>query len=588
MVAPAGRFDVVGVLSQYKTSVPYIGGYQLMPRVPSDIISNGPIIETYPEETELTANSVTLEWKTINPGTSRIRYGITRNYELGVVEPDDDLRTLHNVTVSGLNTATIYNMQAFSVAGADTSFSSNIISSTTSTFPTTGEISVYFNKNVNTSVSSGVDANENADFTSLVIQRINNANHSIDVALYSLSGTVGANIATALVNAKNRGVKVRVIGEYDTRTTAPWSTLTNNGIPYINDTFGNNDGSGLHHNKFFIIDYRGGAADSIWVISGSWNPTDPGTDDDRQNLVLIQDVALAGAYTVEFEEEWGSNTDTPNSTNSRFSSRKFNNTPHNFVIGGDKVQSYFSPSDGTTNKIGKTLGKAEKSINASLLTFTRLDLADTVIAVKNRDKKTRFILSNNTDSGTQYFYLQSNGVDIRLKGFTTGYLHHKYAIVDAEPIGFTPYVITGSHNWSSSAENSNDENTLIIQDDQVANFYLQEFAARYYEAGGTDVIVITDVDEKNEYVPSTFSLDQNYPNPFNPVTKIRFEVPHSQKVELTVFDILGRKVRELYNGIAPVGIFTIDFKADDLASGMYIYQLKTENLSISRKMVLLK
>ncbi len=588
MVAPAGRFDVVGVLSQYKTSLPYIGGYQLMPRVPADIISNGPIIETYPEETELTSSSITLEWQTINPGTSRIRYGVTKNYELGVVEPDDDLRTLHNVTVTGLNTATIYNLQAFSVADTDTSFSSNIISSTTSAFPTTGEISVYFNKNVDASVSSGVDANENADFTSLVTQRINNANHSIDVALYSLSGTVGANIATALVNAKNRGVKVRVIGEYDTRTTAPWSTLTNNGIPYINDTYGSNDGSGLHHNKFFIIDYRGGVADSMWVISGSWNPTDPGTDDDRQNLVLIQDVALAGAYTVEFEEEWGSNTDTPNSVNSRFSSRKFNNTPHNFVIGGVKVQSYFSPSDGTTNKIGKTLGNAQKSINLSLLTFTRIDLADTVIAVKNRGRKTRFILSNNTDSGTQYFYLQSNGVDIRLKGFTTGYLHHKYAIVDAEPLGFTPYVITGSHNWSSSAENSNDENTLIIQDDQIANFYLQEFAARYYEADGTDIIVITDVDDKNGYVPSTFSLDQNYPNPFNPVTKIRFEVPHSQKVELTVFDILGRKVRELYNGIAPVGIFTIDFKADDLASGMYIYQLRTENLSISRKMVLLK
>ena len=93
----------------------------------------------------------------------------------------------------------------------------------------------------------------------------------------------------------------------------PWTTLTSNGIPYINDAYGINDGSGLHHNKFFIIDYRGGAPDSVWVIMGSWNPTDPGTNDDRQNLVLIQDVALAGAYTVEFQEEWGSNTDTPNS-----------------------------------------------------------------------------------------------------------------------------------------------------------------------------------------------------------------------------------------------------------------------------------
>jgi phosphatidylserine/phosphatidylglycerophosphate/cardiolipin synthase-like enzyme len=569
--------------------LPFIGGYQLMPRIPADIISDGPIIEKYPEEIDLTSNSITLDWSTINPGTSRIRYGITTNYELGVIEPDNDLRNLHNVTVSGLNAATIYNLQAFSVANSDTSFSSNIISSTTSTFPTTGEIQVYFNNTVNTSVSSGVNANANSNFTDILIQKINNAKQSIDVALYSLSGTVGANIATALVNAKNRGVKIRVIGEYDNRTTAPWQTLISNGIPYINDAYGNNDGSGLHHNKFFVIDYRGGSPDSVWVIMGSWNPTDPGTNDDRQNLVLIQDVALAGAYTVEFQEEWGSNTDNPNSQNSRFGSRKLNNTPHNFVIGGVKVQSFFSPSDGTTFNLGKTLSKTQRSINGALMTFTRRDLADTVIAVKNRNKKTRLVLSNNTDSGTQFSYLQSNGVDIRLKGFTSGLLHHKYAIVDAEPFGYTPYVITGSHNWSSSAENSNDENTLIIQDNQVANFYLQEFAARYYEAGGTDSInTITGADKNTNTVPTKFSLLQNYPNPFNPVTTIRFEVPLSQKVELNVFDILGRKVKELYNDIAPVGVLSVEFSANDLASGMYIYQLKTKEFSISKKMVLLK
>ena len=589
MVAPAGKFDVEGVLSQYKTSIPFIGGYQLMPRVPGDIISEGPIIAEFPAETKLTSNSITLSWSTINPGTSRIRYGTTTNYELGIIEPDDNIRTDHNVTVSGLLTATIYNLQVFSVANSDTSFSGNIISSTTSAFPTTGEINVFFNKNVNTSVSSGINAKGNADLTNIVIQKINNAKRSIDVALYSLSGSVGANIASALVNAKNnRGVKIRVIGEYDNRNTAPWSTLTSNGIPYINDSYGNNDGSGLSHNKFFIIDYRSGAPDSVWVISGSWNPTDPGTNDDRQNLILIQDVALAGAYTVEFEEEWGSNTDTPNPQNSRFGSRKFNNTPHNFVIGNVKVQSYFSPSDGTTSQIGKTLSKAQGSINGAILTFTRRDLADTVISVKNHGRKTRIVLSNNTDTGTQFAYLQSNGVDIRLKGFTTGLLHHKYAIVDAEPLGYTPYVITGSHNWSSSAENSNDENTLIIQDDAIANYYLQEFAARYYEAGGTDSInIVTSVENKLE-IPAHFSLLQNYPNPFNPSTSIRFTVPKTQRVQLGVYDILGREVRTLYNDIAQAGIITVEFNAAGLASGVYIYRLKTENFIESKKLIIMK
>ncbi|QQS38039.1 MAG: T9SS type A sorting domain-containing protein [Ignavibacteriales bacterium] len=588
MVAPAGRFDVVGVLSQFKTALPFIGGYQLMPRIPSEIISDGPIIEKFPEEVDLTSSSITLEWHTINPGTSRIRYGLTTDYELGIISPDDDLRTIHNVTISGLNTATIYNVQAFSVAGTDTSFSGNLVSSTTSASPTTGEMNIYFNKNVNTSVSSGINANENADFTSILINRINNAKRSVDVALYSLSGGVGASIATALVNAKNRGVKVRVIGEYDTRTTAPWTTITSAGIPYINDRFGNNDGSGLHHNKFFVIDYRGGAADSVWVLTGSWNPTDPGTNEDAQNFLEIQDVALAGAFTLEFNEQWGSNTDTPNSVNSRFGSRKLNNTPHNFIVAGRKIQCYFSPSDQTTLQIGKTLSKSEKSINSSILTFTRRELADTVIAVKNRGNKARVILSNNTDTGTQFAYLQSNGVDIRLKGFSSGLLHHKYAIVDAEPFGFTPYVITGSHNWSSSAENSNDENTLIIQDAQTANFYLQEFAARYYEAGGTDSIyIITSVVDELE-IPKHFSLSQNYPNPFNPTTTIKVAIPVTQEIQLDVFNVLGEKVRTLYNGLANAGILTVEFDASNLSSGVYFYRLNAEQFSEVKKLLLLK
>lgn len=587
MPAPAGRFDVVGVLSQFKPSLPFIGGYQLMPRMPQDIISLGPIIEKFPEETALTSNSITLEWSTINPGTSRIRYGRTTNYELGVVEPDNNLRTVHNVTVSGLNNATIYNLQAFSVANSDTSFSGNIISSTTSAPPTTGTINVYFNKSVNTSVSTGLNANGNSDLKSILIQRINNAKRSIDVALYSLSGSVGSDVANAIVNARNRGVKIRLIGEFDTRTTAPWTYLQNSGIPYINDQFGANDGSGLFHNKFFIIDYRGGAPDSVWVITGSWNPTDPGTYDDRQNYIEIQDVALAGAYTTEFEEMWGSNTDVPDASKSRFGSRKFNNTPHNFVINGSKVELYFSPSDRTTANIGRVIGNAKKSVNVATLTLTRRDLADSIISAKFKGAKARVILSNNTDTGSQFGYLQSNGIDIRLKGFSTGLLHHKYAVVDAEPAGFTPYLVTGSHNWSSSAENSNDENTLIIQDAQIANFYLQEFAARYYEANGNDSIFVTDILDNYE-LPVYFSLSQNYPNPFNPNTKISFSIPQRVKVELAVYNTLGEKISSLVNEVKEPGNYIVMFNAENLTSGVYFYRISAGEFSQTKKLILVK
>ncbi len=583
MVAPAGKFDLVGVLSQYKSNTPFIGGYQLMPRIPADIISNGPIIDKYPEEINITSNSITLNWGTLYPGTSRIRYGKTTNYEMGVISPDDTLVNDHIATVTGLDAATIYNLQAFSVANGDTSFSGNIISSTASGSQTSGEINVYFNKSINASVSSGVEASGNVDFKTQLIKRINNAKRSIDVATYSLSGTVGADIATALINAKNKGVKIRVIGEYD-NNTAPWTTLQNNGIPVVKDRYGSNDGTGLMHNKFYIIDNRGGAADSVWVISGSWNATDPGTNDDRQNVIEFQDVALAGAYQIEFEEMWGSNTDQPNPQNSRFGARKLNNTPHTFIIGGKHVESYFSPSDRTSSFIARTIGKGKNSVDAAILTFTRKEIADSVISMRKRGKA-RIIMDNNTDTGNQFAYLQTNGVDVNLKGGGSGLLHHKYAVIDGES-GETPYLITGSHNWSSSAENSNDENTVIIQDALIANLYLQEFTARYYEAGGKDSIVVGV--ENDNSIPSEYKLEQNYPNPFNPSTTIQYSLKESGKVDLAVYNMLGQKVLALVNEFQNTGTHHVKFDASHLASGIYIYRIKTNNFTASKKLLLLK
>ncbi|MBU1423492.1 MAG: T9SS type A sorting domain-containing protein, partial [Bacteroidetes bacterium] len=571
-VAPASTFDLIGVVGQYKLSAPYIGGYQIMPRSTADIISTGPLFLEFPEESNIDSSSLTIVWKTIDPGTSRARYGLTTNYELGVIAPDNDLRISHSVTLTSLTAATIYNIQAFSVSGTDTSFAGNLIACTTSKSPTTGKINVYFNKSVNTSVSTGEPATANFNFTGKIVERINNANWSIDAAVYNLSGTPGATIASALVAAKNRGVLVRVVNEKGNDGNAPFNTLRANGIHIISDLYGANDGTGLQHNKFFVIDYRGGAPDSIWVWTGSWNPTDPGTNDDRQNVIEFQDVALAGAYTCEFEEMWGSNTETPNSTNSRFGARKFNNTPHKFIIGGIYVESYFSPSDRTTTGIAKTLGKAQGSINVAILSFTRKELADSIVSKKKAGKKARVIMDNNSDTGNQFDYLLTNGVDVRLKS-GSGMLHHKYAIVDAEPFGLTSYLVTGSHNWSSSAETKNDENTVIVRNNRVANLYLQEFAARYYEADGADSIRVS-VNEIGSGIPDDYSLSQNYPNPFNPTTTINFSIPKSGLVTLKVYNILGQEVASLVNEEMKAGNYRVNFNANGLASGVYFYKLQ--------------
>ncbi|MBM2840441.1 MAG: hypothetical protein HW412_969, partial [Bacteroidetes bacterium] len=483
---PPGAFDLIAVGGQFTSGPPFIGGYQVLPRFTNDILSSGPIFSTFPVESNILPNSLTINWQTISNGSTKVRYGLTPAFELGIVG-DDTLRTNHIVVLNGLTPATVYYIKAFSVAGAETSSASTLISSTRSPAQTTGQINAYFNKSVNTSLAWFQPANGNQDFVVRLVPRINNARRSVDVALYSLSGTPGATIASALLNAQARGVKVRVICEDDNRNTAPFNTIANSGIQLITDRFDAvNNGLGLMHNKFFVIDGRGGAPESVWVWMGSWNPTDPGTNNDFQNSIEFQDPALANAYTLEFNEMWGSNTDVPNAANSRFGVRKSDNTPHRFVIGGKNVESYFSPSDRTTSRIVSTINAAQHSIGFQLLLLTRSEIARALVARKLAGLKVRGDLDDGTYQGSQYSYLVANNVDVRLKSGVSGLLHHKYCIIDAEYPYWDAVTLTGSHNWSSSAENSNNENTLIIHDGNITNQYLQEFAARYYQFGGSD------------------------------------------------------------------------------------------------------
>lgn len=583
---PAGAFDLVCVVGQFITTVPYIGGYQVLPRFTNDIISTGPIFTSFPHETTIEPAHLTISWTTLNNGTSQVRFGTTPAFEMGIAGTPD-LTTNHAVSLSSLQPATVYYIQAFSVSGTDTSKATTLIASTASPVQSTGEMNVYFSKSVNTSIAWFQNANGSQNLAGKVITRINNANRSIDVALYSLSGAPGNDIATALVNAKNRGVKVRVICEYDTRNSAAYDFLVGNGIPLITDRFDpSNNGVGLHHNKFFVVDYRGGTPESVWVFTGSWNPTQPGTNDDYQNVVEIQDVALANAYTMEFNEMWGSNTDVPDAAHSRFGARKLDNTPHRFAIGGKLVESYFSPSDRVTSKIVDVLNNADHSIGFALLTITRTDLANAILAKKNAGKAVRGLVDNNTDAGSQYNFLLANGVDMHLKQ-GSGLLHHKYGIVDAENPSWNSVTITGSHNWSNAAENQNNENTLIIRDGNIANQFLQEFSARYYQFGGTDSIFVS-VQEIPGDVPLEFSLSQNYPNPFNPTTRIQYAVPSAGKVTLKIYDVIGREVATLVNGVQTAGSYLADFSAAGLSSGVYFYRLEAGTFVQQRKMLLLK
>ncbi len=252
---PGGAFDLVGVVGQFIGASPYIGGYQIMPRGVSDIIASGPIIASVPVESQITPQGFTVSWATLNAGTSHLRFGKDAAVSMGE-RGNDTMQTSHAVAVDGLDPATAYYVSAFSVAGTDTSFGPTIVVSTASPSTATGTINVYFNKSVNTTLAWPAAAKGNQHLDSLVIRRIDNAHRSIDVALYSLSGSVGTDIYYALLGARNRGVSVRVICEADNDNAGTgFSQLRAAGIPIIDDTFDPvNQGAGLMHNKFFVID----------------------------------------------------------------------------------------------------------------------------------------------------------------------------------------------------------------------------------------------------------------------------------------------------------------------------------------------
>ena len=107
---------------------------------------------------------------------------------------------------------------------------------------------------------------------------------------------------------------------------------------------------------------------------------------------------------------------------------------------------------------------------------------------------------------------------------------------------------------------------------------------------------ITNVEDENKFnIPEDFALYQNYPNPFNPSTIIRFDIPYvthsgfeASRIQLKVYDILGKEVAVLVNEEKPAGTYEVDFSASNLSSGVYIYTLKANGVLYSKSMILVK
>ena len=279
-----------------------------------------------------------------------------------------------------------------------------------------------------------------------LVQLIDAARQSVDVAAYEVDLDT---VADALLRAKGRGVQVRLVTDTDNLDEEPIARLKQAGIPVVDDSRG-----AIMHNKFVIVD-----GEHVWT--GSWNLTVNCTYRNNNNAIAIRSDALARNYAAEFAEMF----------DRQFGPRSPSQTPASVItVDGTRIENYFAPEDRVAERILAVVRGAKKSVRFLAFSFTDESLGGVLIerhragvsvsgVVEQRGSDTEY---------AQYGPLRQAGIDVLADG-NPYVMHHKVLIVD-EAI-----VVTGSFNFSQSADRDNDENVLIIHNPDIARLYLQEY-----------------------------------------------------------------------------------------------------------------
>lgn len=400
-----------------------------------------------------------------------------------------------------------------------------------------GVMNVYFNHTVNTAAAQYQSAqNLGNTLDDMLISYINSCQSTLDIAIYnSYSPSTTSGIAGAINNAYNRGVVVRVI--YDGSTGSQMIPLLNPSIPILASP--NNSDYGIMHNKFVVFDANSSDPNKPWVWTGSTNWTVAQIDGpDKNNAIAIQDQALALAYKTEFDEMWGTSDLLPDYVNSKFGPLKTNNTPHSFIIGGKVVNSYFSPTDGVTSQIINVINSANTDLEIATMLITNNDIRDALLDKYNAGSfAVEGVFDTQNPSGNDFLTLQSViGSNKIVQYGGSGVMHHKFLLVDNFNASSDPIILTGSHNWSASAENRNDENIIIVHDKTIADQYYQAFQYLYLEAGGVLAVPETASNKKNVIL---------YPNPTDGLVSLKVDGSlTTSKGKISVYSVAGTLITE--------------------------------------------
>ncbi len=285
---------------------------------------------------------------------------------------------------------------------------------------------------------------------------LDTAQKTIDVAVYEFDWLP---LADALLRAALRGVQVRVVTDTDSLGEEPIKALQQAGIEVVDD-----GRSAIMHDKFVVID-----GNTVWT--GSMNFTRNDAYRNNNSFMRLTSTRLAQNYTAEFEEMFSQHAFGPTSPA---------NTPNPTVTINDVlIENYFSPDDGVAAHILDVLNSAQTSIYFMAFSFTRADFSSALIEKAGAGVTVQGVFETRqiaAGADAAWNALTQANVDVRQDGNKYN-LHSKVFIVDEQ------IVVMGSYNFSKNAEDSNDENVLILHSPEIAAAYFQEWQRVWEQAG---------------------------------------------------------------------------------------------------------
>ncbi|MBR2438752.1 MAG: DUF1669 domain-containing protein [Lentisphaeria bacterium] len=279
-------------------------------------------------------------------------------------------------------------------------------------------------------------------------QFIDSAKQTLDVCIYDLDLP---EVTEALVNAKNRGVSVRVVTDSDNRKLKAIDRLEKAGIWVVAD-----ERSTIMHNKFVVLDGQ-----KVWT--GSFNFTENGKIRNDNNALILDSRGIAAFYKEKFKEYMSGNF----SKTAVIKTKEFGKTS----LGKMPVQVAFSPSDGVADIICAQLSDAKACVYVMAFVLTSEKIAQKLGELAKNGVEVHCVLDRG-QARTRYSqsqYLLSCGVKMDISPNSKGKMHHKVITIDEDT------VITGSYNFSDNAEKGNDENIIIIRNVELAKLYNKEF-----------------------------------------------------------------------------------------------------------------